>query len=360
MSRSPREPLSPMSRRGDGPRRVPGGHRFHHASDHGPWPWPAEGWLRLLRAADDEEATAGLAYARSGQVATLRIEPGLVTATVQGHAARPYTTTVRWPPLSSVVVDRFVSGLAADGAVAGAVLLDELPPRVELLLADAGAELRPPDPARSAVADEAIDVHCSCSRGPGCRHQVALAWLLQERCAEDPWRLLELRGVSRADLQDRIRLARRAGIETAESGPAEPGTEWNEPIGSFWRPGPSIGELDAMPPARHAPLAILRRLGPSPLEGRFPLVGLLDSAFEAIARTGRRLSTIGDGEDESADSSPLDEPISEIDATPSVPASTATTGDGSTPAATGPATGPPARPKARRAVAKRIDRGSRS
>jgi len=361
MNRPPHEPLRPMSRRGDGPRRVPGGHRIMRESDHGPWPWPAEGWHRLLPASDSDEAAAGLAYARSGQIATLKIESGVVAATVQGHAGRPYTTTVRWAPLSRAIVDRFVSLLAADGAVAGAVLLDELPPRVELLLAEAGAELRPPDPEAGAVADEAVAVHCSCARATGCRHQVALAWLLQERWAEDPWRLLELRGLSRADLQDRIRLERRAGTESAETGPAEPGTVWTAPIGSFWRPGPSIGELDAMPPAHHAPLAILRRLGPSPLEGRFPLVGLLDSALEAIAQEGRRLSTIGDAEveldlDEHEDGEAARTASANADDDP------ATAGENSidragtietTPAAASPL------PKARRATAKRIDRGHR-
>jgi len=330
-------------------------------SDHGPWPWPAEGWHRLLPASDSDEAAAGLAYARSGQIATLKIESGVVAATVQGHAGRPYTTTVRWAPLSRAIVDRFVSLLAADGAVAGAVLLDELPPRVELLLAEAGAELRPPDPEAGAVADEAVAVHCSCARATGCRHQVALAWLLQERWAEDPWRLLELRGLSRADLQDRIRLERRAGTESAETGPAEPGTVWTAPIGSFWRPGPSIGELDAMPPAHHAPLAILRRLGPSPLEGRFPLVGLLDSALEAIAQEGRRLSTIGDAEVE-LDLHEHEDGEAARTASANADDDPATAGENSTDRAgtieTTPAAASPL-PKARRATAKRIDRGHR-
>ena len=354
MSRAPREPLRPMPRRGDGPRRVPGGHRIHRESDHGPWPWPAEGWLRLLAAADPEEAAAGLAYARSGQIATLRIEAGLVTATVQGHAARPYTTTVRWPPPSAAAIDRFISRLAADGAVAGAVLLDELPPRIETLLAEAGAELRPPAPDAPAVADETVAVHCSCSRGPGCRHQVALGWLLQERCLENPWSLLELRGITRADLQDRIRLERRNGTESAESGPAESGSDWTAPVGSFWRPGPSIGELDAMPPAHHARLAILRRLGPSPLDGRFPIVGILDSAFEVIAETGRRLSTIGD-----VDPKPLPEPVPTT-SSPTIDLAPATDPtDPSTSGAIGESR-PTAKPKARRAVAKRIDRTGRA
>jgi len=353
MSRTPREPLRPMPRRGDGPRRVPGGHRLLRDSDHGPWPWPSEGWLRLLAAADAEEATAGLAYARSGQIATLRIEPGVVVATVQGHAARPYTATVRWAPLPGDTVDRFVTAVAADGAVAGAILLDELPPRVETLLAESGGELRPPDPGDLEVADETIAVHCSCARGAGCRHRVALGWLLQERLAEDPWRLLELRGLLRADLQDRIRLERRSGADAFELGPAADGSPWMEPIGSFWRPGPAIAELDSMPPAHHAPLALLRRLGPSPLEGRFPLVGLLDSALDAIARTGRRLSTMGEeGSDEQVATRAATQTATEKSAS--------TTPDADRPSESSAVPEVPnAPPRARRAVAKRIDRGAR-
>ena len=39
-----------------------------------------------------------------------------------------------------------------------------------------------------------------------------------------------------------------------------------------------------MPPAVHAPHALLRRLGPSPLRGRFPLVGLLASVYDTVAQ----------------------------------------------------------------------------
>jgi hypothetical protein len=44
-----------------------------------------------------------------------------------------------------------------------------------------------------------------------------------------------------------------------------------------------------MPPPQHAPHALLRRLGPSPLPGRFPLVGLLASVYDTVAEEAIRL-----------------------------------------------------------------------
>jgi len=38
-----------------------------------------------------------------------------------------------------------------------------------------------------------------------------------------------------------------------------------------------------------APHALLRRRGPTPLQGKFPLVGLLASIYDSIAEHGRKL-----------------------------------------------------------------------
>jgi hypothetical protein len=43
-----------------------------------------------------------------------------------------------------------------------------------------------------------------------------------------------------------------------------------------------------------APHALLRRLGQSPLQGKFPLVGLLASIYDSIAEDGRKLRETSD------------------------------------------------------------------
>lgn len=269
----------PAKPRVEGPRRVVGGQRLRRPDDVGPWRWPGEGWLDALRTAEGAELEEGLAYARSGQIATLSIRPGIVEASVQGRRPRPYATTIEWSTLQSRAVADLVADLSADSASSAAVLLGDLPRSVEDHLARRGESFRPGAPA-------AWRARCSCDRPQPCRHLVALAWVLAERTAEDPWLLMRVRGVEREDLQDRVRLARRA-IEAVDEGASglTPGEPLSMSVEEFWRPSASLGQLEESPEPAHAPLALLRRLGPSPINGRFPLVGLLASAYEAVART---------------------------------------------------------------------------
>ena len=79
------------------------------------------------------------------------------------------------------------------------------------------------------------------------------------------------------------------GVEAVAPPLVEPAKPLEECLGSFWRPGPELGKLQRMPPPHHAPHALLRRLGPSPLRGRFPLVGLLASVYDTVAARAIRL-----------------------------------------------------------------------
>jgi hypothetical protein len=60
-------------------------------------------------------------------------------------------------------------------------------------------------------------------------------------------------------------------------------------IEEFWRAGPELAELEHRPPPQHAPHALLRRLGPSPLNGRFPLAGLLASVYDTVSEAAKRM-----------------------------------------------------------------------
>lgn len=283
-------PQRPLPRRSEAPRRVIGGQRLLRADGFGPWSWPAEGWLLALPASSEEEALEGLAYARSGQVATLAVSPGRIAASVQGRLPHPHAVEIQWSTIAAADAESLLHELAADSAAAAGALLGEVPRAIEPLFAARGFALAP------TASDRPI-ARCSCGRPSGCRHEVAVAWVLQERISIDPWLLLRLRGLVREDVQDRVRLARRTAEDASAMGLAECGTPFDAPIEEFWRPGAALAQLEEMPPAHHAPMALLRRLGPSPLEGRFPLVGLLASAYETIRRCGEQLASTGDAID---------------------------------------------------------------
>ena len=73
----------------------------------------------------------------------------------------------------------------------------------------------------------------------------------------------------------------KLGCETAAS--------LESSVEDFWRPGPQMAALRREPPAEYAAHALLRRLGPSPLPGKFPLVGLLASIYDAVSDDALRL-----------------------------------------------------------------------
>jgi hypothetical protein len=57
-------------------------------------------------------------------------------------------------------------------------------------------------------------------------------------------------------------------------------------IADFWRPTAALEDAESAPTAEHVPHALLRRMGPSPMGGKFPMVGLLASIYDSIrART---------------------------------------------------------------------------
>src|SRR5262249_31005460 len=63
-------------------------------------------------------------------------------------------------------------------------------------------------------------------------------------------------------------------------------------IDDYWRNPPGSGELadlENQPPLEHVSHALLRRLGPSPLNGKFPMVGLLASVYDTVSEAANKL-----------------------------------------------------------------------
>ena len=60
-------------------------------------------------------------------------------------------------------------------------------------------------------------------------------------------------------------------------------------LGEFWRAGASLEASREGSMPKHVPHALLRRLGASPLEGRFPITGLLASIYDTVAEEARNI-----------------------------------------------------------------------
>lgn len=136
----------------------------------------------MEQVADKARLARGRTYARSGQVLSLRLEPGSVVGDVQGSQVRPFTATVTVRALdddaSAALIAQVRSAPGMLARLAAGALPEELGP---LLLPRRAGEL---------------DFDCTCpDDGWPCKHAAAVAYLLAEHVDEDPLSVLTLRGV---------------------------------------------------------------------------------------------------------------------------------------------------------------------
>jgi len=281
--------VRPM-RRPDTPRRLKNGLRLRRREGIELLAWPADAWSTLLLSGIDDTVKAeALDYARAGQAATLQITAAGVEATVQGRASRPYTVRFEPETLSTLDWDRVVAIMAREAVYSAKLLAGEMPPLVEQPFASLGRQLIPTTPS-------AVKRTCTCDLPNPCKHIGCVAALVLERISGDPLLAFTLRGLDGQRLLERLQEARAIatrGLARAHSTPpvvemAPEPAPLERSLENFWRPGRQIDEMPAEtePFAAHA---LLRRLGQSPLQGKFPLVGLLASIYDSMAARGREL-----------------------------------------------------------------------
>lgn len=272
------------------PRRVRNGIKLRGSDGPHPRSWLAEQWLELGdQLASTEHQLQGREYARAGQTISLQIGPGRIDAEIQGRAAQPYTTCLRIPVLDDQQWRRVIDAMADEAVYAAKLLARELPPAVHALFTSLGLELLPPI--------ESVQVECNCSHAGPCKHAATLWYLLTDRLDDAPLLIFTLRGLSGDELVERLvqtRAIQSHGQAVAHADPVLAESQLLVPplhqcLDSFWRPGPQLGQLRNMPPPQHAPHALLRRLGQSPLGGKFPLVGLLASVYDTVSQAAIRL-----------------------------------------------------------------------
>src|SRR5258706_10138304 len=126
----------------------------------------------------------GRANARRGQVISLDVEPGVVTASVQGSRVTPYRVRVGLPLFRELTWARAEVVLAEQAIHSARLLAGEFPPELETVFASIGA---PMFPAR--LGDLAMSCSCPDHAVP-CKHLAATLYLLAERFDDDPFLIL--------------------------------------------------------------------------------------------------------------------------------------------------------------------------
>jgi uncharacterized Zn finger protein len=176
------------------PRAAKGGIKAQ--SKHGSFAqkWWAKRWVAVLEGFNlGARLQRGRSYARSGQVLSIAVEKGTVTARVQGSRPKPYDVKIQEKPLARRAWQKLAETVSRQ-AIFGAKLLDgEMPQGIEEVFRSAGLSLFP-----ERSSDLQTDCSCPDWSNP-CKHIAAVYYLLGEEFDRDPFLIFKLRGIDREE-----------------------------------------------------------------------------------------------------------------------------------------------------------------
>lgn len=237
--------------------------------------WWSERFIQVLTAIGvGTRLQRGRSYARKGQVISLDVDAGMVTAQVQGSRKRPYRVRIGLTAFGKAQWSELETALADNAWYLAKLLAGEMPEDIEEIFAGLDLTLFPAD-----VSELSLDCSCPDWEVP-CKHLAAVFYLLAESFDEDPFAILAWRGREREDLLANLRAARGSGVPAADA-TERTGPPLSESLDSFFA---LQGELPRPSVHRGAPDALLDHLPPVNVEVRGqPLKDLLRPGYRALA-----------------------------------------------------------------------------
>jgi len=193
------------------PRPVEGGLKAR--STRGPiaQTWWSERFIEVLEDIGvASRLQRGQNYARRGQVISLDVDAGQVTAQVQGSRPRPYRVRIGITAFGKAEWSQIERVLAGNAWYAATLLAGEMPDDIEDVFTGLGLALFP-----AAAHDLSLDCTCP-DRAVPCKHLAATFYLLAEAFDDDPFAILAWRGRDREDLLANLHAARHDGAPAAD------------------------------------------------------------------------------------------------------------------------------------------------
>jgi len=173
--------------------------------------WWSERFIEVLEHIGlSNRLQRGRTYARNGQVISLDVGPGSVTAMVQGSRPRPYRVRIGLPAFGKAEWASVEHALAGNAWYAAKLLSGEMPEDIEDIFAGLGLPLFPAN-----ARDLSLDCSCPDQAVP-CKHLAATFYLLAESFDDDPFAILAWRGREREDLLANLQAARCDGPPAAD------------------------------------------------------------------------------------------------------------------------------------------------
>lgn len=254
--------------------------------------WWAKRWIAVLESFDiGARLGRGRSYARNGQVVSISVEKGSVTAAVQGTRARPYDVSITVAPLSPVEWSKIVKALSEQAIYAAKLLAGDMPDDIEEVFRGQKLSLFP-----QKLKD--LKTNCSCPDWSNpCKHIAAVYYLLGEEFDRDPFLIFRLRGMDREEMvkslgaSPEVRPKKGRGKAGSPISVAVAPAPAPEPLPEdpdlFWRsPGKDRGEdKEVAIPRLNATL--VKRLGNFPMwRSDEPFIESLERIYAAASSVG--------------------------------------------------------------------------
>ena len=195
--------------------------------------WWAKRWIAVLESFNiGARLGRGRSYARKGQVLSIDIEKGSITAKVQGSRSRPYQVEINVKTLGKKDWTKLGQSLAKQAIFAAKLLAGQMPDDIEDAFKNTGLSLFP-------NKRDDLETDCSCPDWSNpCKHIAAVYYLIGEEFNRDPFLIFKLRGIERKDLIDlagggpeKAHIAAATGIQ--EDNPTQPEPLATDPE-QFW------------------------------------------------------------------------------------------------------------------------------
>ncbi len=216
--------------------------------------WWSGLWIKALESFGWEtRLRRGKNYALNGHVLKINVEPGIITALVQGTRPDPYQVEIHLHVIPLKEWRRIVYIMAQRASFTAKLLAGEMPQNIEKAFEQARAPLLPRE-EKDFVAS------CSCPDHVNpCKHIAAVHYIAADEFDHDPFMIFKLRGMSKENLLEALRERRGGGRFGAQEKSGQTALPADPEL--FWRTGPRLYEfwVSIQPP--EVETAVLKRLG---------------------------------------------------------------------------------------------------